>query len=454
MRKKLTKSIKFGWGIGSTGPISMMYLISFFAVVYMSTYLGISPTLAGFIVLLTKLFNMITDPAIGILSDKFDSKWGRRRPFMLVGAICGSFSVYLFFNAPQLSNSSSTAMYISIVVILYFTAYTTFNVTYLAMPAEMTDNLDERTSIMTWRVFFVSLSGFLGLALAPFLIWVGGEDKQAYGFMGTIMALTLGFTMLYSVYATRNAPFTCSKSATTPLSIQLKTALDNKPFVYITTAKFLQLLGLSTVTASLPFLTIYIIGGNYSLLATYGLCMNLSCILAIPLWRAASKITEKKYLYVVAISGSALTGLTWFMSGANELTPITSFLLFDHEITIPNKIYLARCVALGIFTAGILLMGQAMVPDAIAEDYKKTGLRREGMFSSVYSFVEKLAFSLGPLIAGAMLDINGFKPSTGGSIVEQSESAIRAIYLCVALIPAIAAFSSVPFILKYKLIKD
>jgi GPH family glycoside/pentoside/hexuronide:cation symporter len=369
---------------------------------------------------------------------------------MFAGAILAGISVYLFFNPPDFSSTSDTVIYISIVIIFYFSAYTIFNVTYLAMPAEMTTIPDERTSLMIWRVFFVSMAGFVGLAFAPFLIWLGGENKESYGFMGSTLAITLSCAMLYCVFSTRNAPFTTAKTHNNPIKDQIRTAFENKPFIYITTAKFLQLLGLSTVTAALPFLAIYVIEGNYSLLVVYGVCLNISSIIFIPLWRRASRFVEKKHLYILAVIGTAFASFSWIVSGPNELAPLHTFTLGEYELAIPNLIYSFRCAAIGAFTAGVLLIGQSMVPDAIAYDYERTGLRREGMFSSVYSFVEKFAFSLGPLITGALLDFYGFIASSEGA-VEQPDSAINAIFLCAAIVPAVAWLSSVPFLLKYKL---
>ncbi len=451
MQDRLPTSVKFGWGMGSIGPISMMYLTSFFAVVFMATYLGISPTIAGLIILLTKIFNMFTDPLVGILSDRINTSWGRRRPFMLAGGIAGGLACIFFFNVPVFENINVTIGYMALVTVLYFTAYTAFNVPYLAMPAEMTQSPDERTSIMTWRVFFVSVAGYVGLAFAPFLVWVGGQDREAYEFMSWVMGALLFAAMAYAVYATRRATFTTYESPQHSLKEQIATALGNKPFVNITIAKLLQLLGLSTTTAALPFVALYLIGGDFWLLTIYGLSLNTASILIISLWRKASKAIEKKHLYVIAITGYALCGMTWWFTGTDELTPLATLQWSeDISFTIPSLAYVVRCAGLGIFTAGVLLLGQSMVPDAIAYDYVRTGLRREGMFSAIYSFVEKMALAIGPLILGIVLDMNGFITSSQG-VVEQPDSAINAIYIGIAVIPPLAALASIPFLLMYDL---
>ena len=450
MQDQLPFNVKFGWGMGSIGPISMMYLISFFASIFMATYLGISPTTAGAIILFTKIVNMLTDPLIGVLSDRTKSSWGRRRPFMMIGGIIGSMSCILFFVVPELTSTTAYVGYMSIITIVYFTSYTTFNVPYLAMPAEMTDSPDERTSLMTWRVFFVSIAGYVGLALAPFLIAIGGQGRDAYEFMGFAMGFILFIAMMYAVFATRTAKFTEHESTQYSFREQIQTALGNKPFLNITIAKLLQLTGLSTTTAALGYLVLYFYGGDYWMLTVYGLCLNTASILIIYVWRHFAKSMEKKHLYVIAIAGYGLCGTTWWFTGPEEAEALASFAAFGREWIIPSWAFCLRCVGLGIFTAGVLLLGQSMVPDAIAYDYVRTGLRREGVFSAMYSFVEKAALAFGPLILGVILDLNGFITSTEGP-VDQPQSAINALYFGIAVVPPFFALISIPFLLAYDL---
>jgi GPH family glycoside/pentoside/hexuronide:cation symporter len=146
---------------------------------------------------------------------------------------------------------------------------------------------------------------------------------------------------------------------------------------------------------------------------------------------------EKHHLFVIAIAGYGICGLTWWFADSSE-----SFI-----------IYALRCIALGIFTGGILLTGQSMLPDSIAYDHVRTGLRREGIFSGIYSLVEKIALATGPLIIGFLLSFMGFAETTGES-VQQSESAIRAIYIGIGLLAPFFALASIPFLLMYDLTEE
>ncbi len=367
---------------------------------------------------------------------------------MFAGAILGGLACVSLFNVPDFESQGLLIAYLSVIVVIYFTAYTVFNLPYLAMPAEMTESYHERTSLMTWRVIFVSLAGFAGLWLAPTILQLSGGGQSGYETMGMVMGIVITASMLYAVFATRTAKFTAFEIPRHTLREQLQTALGNRPFVLLSIAKLIQLTGLACTTATLPFLVIYALAdgmvpsflvgvGIISLLGAYGLILNGASIITIPIWIHFAKSMEKQKLFAIAITGYALFGVSWWFSGPDE-----TFL-----------IYALRCVGLGVFTGGVLLTGQSMLPDTIAYDHVRTGLRREGIFSGVYSLIEKTALATGPLIVGFMFSFMGFVESTSGP-VEQTDQAILAIYIGIAILAPLFALLSVPFLLMYDLTED
>ena len=105
----------------------------------------------------------------------------------------------------------------------------------------------------------------------------------------------------------------------------------------------------------------------------------------------------------------------------------------------------------GIAASGVTLMGIAMLPDAMEYDRKKTGQRREGLYSSIYAMLEKVAFAIGPGLIGVLLAAAGFVPTTGGQIIEQSQSAVQALYAGMAVIPALLTLVSFAIMATYRL---
>ena len=138
---------------------------------------------------------------------------------------------------------------------------------------------------------------------------------------------------------------------------------------------------------------------------------------------------------MASTAGYALVTLTWLLATADD----------------PLAYVFIRAVLLGVFAAGILVMGPALLPDAVEYDYLKTGMRREGTLSSFYSTVEKLAFAVGPALALYFLSWFGYQAGTEGMQIEQPQSAIIAIYIGAGLTPAALNALSLVFLFKYDL---
>ncbi len=140
---------QLGWAMGSMGTGVMIGALTGYGLYYMTNYLGIAAGLAGSLIGLSKFYDMISDPVMGQISDRTQSKWGRRRPYLLVGTIACPLTLLLLFHLPVLESGSLTITLLFLVLVLYATAFTSFNVPYFAMPAEMTSNYHERTVIMS-----------------------------------------------------------------------------------------------------------------------------------------------------------------------------------------------------------------------------------------------------------------------------------------------------------------
>ena len=161
---------QLGWAMGSMGTGVMIGALTGYGLYYMTNYLGIAAGLAGSLIGLSKFYDMISDPVMGQISDRTQSKWGRRRPYLLVGTIACPFTLLLLFHLPVFESGSLTITLLFLVLVLYATAFTSFNVPYFAMPAEMTSNYHERTVIMSQRVFFSTMSVVSVSVLGPFVI--------------------------------------------------------------------------------------------------------------------------------------------------------------------------------------------------------------------------------------------------------------------------------------------
>ena len=134
----LSVSLKLGWGSGAFGIALLMNGIAGLILLFAASILQIEPWLAGTVIFLAKLIDVVTDPIVGVWSDRFESPRGRRRPFLFWGAITGAASFALIFTTPSFESQYVSALYLFVVLSFYAIAYTIYNIPYISMPAEMT----------------------------------------------------------------------------------------------------------------------------------------------------------------------------------------------------------------------------------------------------------------------------------------------------------------------------
>ncbi len=435
----LTIGQKLGWAVGTHGTSSMTAIMTFLVLFYMTDMLGINVIIASWIILFARAYDFATDPFMGYISDRTKSRYGRRRPYLFFGAVASFIAVAALFNAPQLGDAG-VVIYVTIILLVFATGYTLFNVPYLAMPAEITPEYHERTVLMSYRVFFISMAG---------LITVGGgsqllarfPDNQLHAFslLGWIMGGLIGMAMLATFLSTASVP-SREASDTSKFSVkdQIKLILDNRPFFIYLLAKSGGLMAQGSITASLLYFGTYVLMRPDELLLAFSLYITIGQLASIPLWRLTARVYGKRNIFMVASAGHALTTLSFLLATAAE----------------PTFILNVRVVVLGAFTCGILMMGFAILPDTMDYDRRRTGINREGVYAGIYSTMEKLASAIGPFLFGNFLGLMGFISSKAGETVEQPESAIMAIVLGVAVFPSLFSLSAAAALWFYDLTED
>ncbi|WP_416907970.1 MAG: MFS transporter [Polymorphobacter sp.] len=433
MMGKLPLSLKSAWGLGSVGTVTVLTVNSLLLLFFMTTVLGIAPALAGGLLFAAKLFDAVAAPVLGGISDNWKGRWGRRAPFLLAGALCSGLGIVLIFNPPVALAGNGLSVWVLGSLVVIALGYTLFNVPYLAMPAEMTDDRLERTSIMSWRIGFVSAGGLL-VGLMPQAAASLGGGRQGYGMVGIILGVAVVLTMGSSFWASLR---TRRMDNTGKGEIGFKrylVVLQNKPFMMIIIAKIFQLIGIASLTASVLFLFKSVLGAPDSAPAFYVAGSSAATVLTMPLWVKLGQRFSKQALYGAACLGWAAITLTWLLASRGE----------------PMTLIVARGIAGGVFTGGLLLMGQSLLPDAIDEDCRKSGVRREGVYAGAYSFIEKLASATGPLIVGSLLQVFHFQPKLPRGM-DQPADAITGIFFGAAVLPPLLFALSVIPLLFFKL---
>ncbi len=378
-----------------------------------SNYLGMDPVLAGMALLIPRLFDAITDPIIGNLSDNFKSRWGRRKPFMIPGVIACAVMMPLFWtppfpdtiNAPWYANGPF--WYLAILGCAYSLAYTFFMIPWTAMGYELTPDYDERTRVLAWQMY-IGLFGSmtipwmyrfcLGGDFGPFTFEFG-DALQGALYVSIAVGLIVLVTGLAPAFACPEIPV-AQKQPKIHLLEALRCTIANRAFAILLLAYVVVIVSIFSAASLLPFVFLYyVFGGNEiatgDLTGQAGTLGAVIAYVSMFLVISVSAKTTKRKAMIIGLSLGLLGAATSYWA----LDPRWPLMIF-----VPTVIS-----ALGM--QGCWLMVSSMVADICDEDELLTGRRREGMFSAAISFALKASQALTFVIGGILLKVSGFDAS-------------------------------------------
>lgn len=410
------------WGLGAFATTTMLNALAVVLLFFLVNFLKMEPVIAGGLLFATKIFDALTDPPMGIISDRTQSRWGRRRPWFLAGSFVCGLSFALLFNVPMNpgggTGMAAVYLYTAFALVLFTLGYTVFTVPYMAMPGEMTDDYHERNRLMSWRTVFMTAGTLTGSAGAPALVSALGNDRAAYGEMGIILGVVVFLAMLFTFIGTAGARQVPRDPAPVPFLHNVALLGSNRPLLVLLATKVVLYAGLAAFTAVMLFFFSSVLKKSPAALGAFFGLFSLATILFTPVMVWVGRRVEKKRAYLVCLGAYGLGMLSWLAATPGE----------------PQPLVMARAVWLGGFNAGLFLYGYSMLVDTYAWDARVTGLRREGFLASAISFVEKFSMAVGPLVIGALLSAMGFDKSLAPT-ADQSASAVQAMVIGFVWIP-------------------
>ncbi len=446
---RLGWSTKILYGVGEIPNAVKTITFGLFVLFFYSTVMGVPAALVGIGSAVMSVWDACMDPYIGHLSDNWRSRYGRRHPFMLVGALTMGISYWLLFSPPQHVSHLMILGWLILVLIIYRTSTSLWGVPYSALGAEFSQDYHERTSINAIRGI-VAVLGTIATAGLSFILFFpdtgSGTDPKlnynGYGTMGIVFGGVMTITALLSIFGTiRHRSYATIQTDTSQerpsFMVAAQQSLKNRSFLVFFFAIFLFYLGLIVNTSlSIYFLTYYArITGSASLSFLQSILYIMSCV-GVFFWLFLSRYIQKHKIFFIASIGTAL-----LMACAGL------FVGEGHIIGTGNTLALAIGQAIaGILTSMIWFIPSSMLADITDEDELVTGKRREGSFFGLYNFAQQLAGAAALLVSGILIDwYAGLQP---GQAV-QSPLTVQRIGVIYSALPALLLLVSGLLMLRY-----
>jgi GPH family glycoside/pentoside/hexuronide:cation symporter len=429
---KLTVKQKLGFGIFDLGGNLLFTSLGFWCLNYLTDTVGLAAALAGAAVMIGKFWDAITDPVMGYLSDRTQSRWGRRRPYLLFGAIPMFLTMWFFFTRPDYlpANPIIITVWAALALVLLNTASTIINIPYSSLTPELTDDYHERTSLNGYRFGCAVFGTIIGAAAVQPIVGVFAPDKKA-GFtaVGLILGGIVAVTTLLTFFGVREIPHRKEDLPTKGFFATYRQVFTNKPYLILLFTYAMHLCALTFLQGILVYYTKYVYHSEE--LATPAMVvLLLTAMICIPISVLVSKTIGKKRVYQICFAILSAACLLIF--------------LFGH--ILGRNFFLGIMVFAGIGVGFSYVAPFAMVPDAVEYDAVKTGERKEGAYYGIWTFVAKVGQSLSVFLSGIIL-------SFGGYIADaiQSTDAIMAIRLIIGPIPALIFIGAIVLIQFYPL---
>ena len=420
----------------------------FLAVVGIPTYVyipkfytdvvGINIALLGSILFSVRIFDAVTDPALGYLSDRTRTPMGRRRPYIAIGSVFVALTMFLLFNPPRVSASLETVWF-AVCIYALFLCWTAVVVPYESLGPEITFDYNERTGLFGLRDGFL-IAGTLAAASSPAVVqWLFGLAGDADGerakffWIAAIYAPLLIGSCWWCVLAIKELP-QGPKFRTTSILRGLRQVGRNRPFLILLIAYTVSAIGNNLPATLILYYVEYVLQSKMA--DAFLLLYFVTGILFLPGWIIIARRTGKKaaWLASMAVNTGAFIGV--FFLGPGDAA-----------------IYGVLVVLSGIGFGATLAIPSAIQADVIDYDELLTGERREGQYIGLWSIAKKFAAAVGVGAGLAILGLVGYTPN-----VEQSEQVRLTLRVLYALVPSlcniIAFFIALAYPISSSIHKD
>lgn len=446
----LTLQDKVSYGVGQISESIKTYAFGLFILFYYTQLLGVSGSLTGLALLLALMSDAITDPMIGSLSDRWQSKWGRRHPFMYLSIIPLGLSFFLVFSPPGGLGEFGLFLWLTVTTIAARVSLTLFHVPHIAMGAELSNDYTERTEVVQFR-YGLGVSGMFAVYALAFLVFFTGAEGQrdvgVYPAYGLTLALIMVVTMLWCTRGTQHLiprminPTIEGQTSLLGLLRDCATCMQNESFRWYFFGVLVLFVMVGIDSALALHVSTYVWQLEKSQLFYLTMAAAVGYGFGATLTRFLHLRFEKR---TIVMFGAGC----W---AAGQIIPIMLFLIGWFPAPGSTAILVTLAVMRFFQYAGTmqaLITSHSMMGDVADEHELKTGKRQEGVFFGTLSFSGKATTGLGNFIAGVALDLIAWPK--GENILPADVPTDKITWLALLYGPIVAGFSVIAQVFYYR----
>jgi len=414
---------KISYGAPSFAGAAMAIPIAIHLTIFYSDTILVPLGVIALVKALARALDAITDPLMGWASDRTQSRWGRRRPWMALGAPLAAVMFYLMFTPPAELSGVTAATWFAITYTLYYVFHTIYIIPHISLGFELSLDYNERNTLFGIREGFVIVGTLVAAITPPILISMMGDKRDAYQIFAIIFGALLVILYLNLVVRVKERQEFMERESN-PLIPGVRRVMRNHVFKLLLAVYLVGSITGAIPGLMMPYFTKYVLQPENSdlWLAIFLACYFLGGFLALPAWVWLARRFEKKPVWLAGFTPGIFGSLSLFLLEKGDLIPAMIILFISGTG----------------FSAGLFL-GPSMQADVIDYDEFHTGKRREAQYSALWTIMTKFMVIPSMSMPLAILASVGYEPNVDQT--EQVQFTIRAIFCLGPASMALIAFS-------------
>jgi glycoside/pentoside/hexuronide:cation symporter, GPH family len=415
---KLSVKEKIGYGLGDTASHFVWDMVGFWILIFYTDTFGISAAAAGTIMLIARFWDMLSDPLMGIIADRTNTRWGKFRPYLLWMALPYSVLAVLTFSTPEFG-ATGKVIYAGVTYLLLMTVFTAINLPYSSLGAVMTSDSYERAGLNSYRFIFAFAGQFIVTGSALYLANYFGRGNMSQGYQYTLMLFAvISFVLFMITFKTTRERVAPPPAQQNNLKEDLKNLFKNRPWVILFFVGIVSFIMFALQNLSIAYYFKYYVGQEQSV-QLFNIIGTVALMVGIPFSKPLAKRFGKRNVYMASSLISGLFFILLYIPGNDNI----------------YAVYILNILAKFTYAPAVPLLWTMLADTADYSEWK-FHRRATGLVFSAATFAQKAGWGIGGALAGWMLALYKFVPN-----IEQTATSLRGIKLMISVFPGVLYMS-------------